>query len=342
MEHRPQIFSVLALGILCLSIFFVSYKVLRGDVFSTSATETVYEMTEIDAPAAQILSYSIPREVEERRRAYLEAFKKAQQDKLLRSKDVDILADDQVQLLWKKNAVPFTPSEGKSQIIVIIDDMGVNKRYSSEVIDIKVPLTLAFLPYASGLAKMTKQARDNGHELLIHMPMEAMDTKMDLGGIELRTTQNSEEFHENLQKALQSFEGYIGLNNHMGSRLTQDEKSMDMLMRVLKANGMAFVDSRTIHTTVGYQTALKYDVPTIERDVFLDHETGEQFVRKSLERAENIAAEHGYAVVIGHPKKDTVKVLREWIDSLEDKPFEIAPLSAQLQSQQMQLSHIAQ
>jgi hypothetical protein len=64
--------------------------------------------------------------------------------------------------------------------------------------------------------------------------------------------------------------------------------------------------------------------------VFLDHEDNEAFVRQALEHAEEIAERKGVAIVIGHPKDATIKVLKEWLPTLEKKNLVVAPVSAVL------------
>ncbi len=191
----------------------------------------------------------------------------------------------------------------------------------------KGPLTLAYLPYANGLRERTKRAANNGHELMVHMPMEAMNTKLDGGPKVLRTTTSDQEFLEILDWGLSQFDGYVGINNHMGSRLTKDSNSMNKLMSIIKDRGIYFIDSKTIGSSVAGETAAEYGVPYAVRDVFLDHEISKGFVRGALKKLEGIAKKKGYAIAIGHPHKETIEVLKEWIPTLSDKGLTLVPAS---------------
>lgn len=235
---------------------------------------------------------------------------------------------------WKDNAVKVKATPDKAKIVIIIDDVGMNYSAAKELIEIKEPLTMAFLPYARNVDKLAKASKEAGQELMIHMPMEPMDGDLDTGSINLKTSYSSKEFDSMMDKAFAAFDGYVGLNNHMGSKFTQDPESMRRLMDRLYQEGMLFVDSRTIHTSVAEKTANDFLVPNIARDVFIDHDPSAEGVRKSLEKVESVARKHGLVVAIGHPKTETIKALKEWIPTLESKGMVLVPVSAVVKTPQ--------
>ncbi len=222
---------------------------------------------------------------------------------------------------------PLRKEGGPAKIVVIIDDMGMVKRRSRRAIQLPGPVTFAFLPYASGLEEMTAQATDRGHELLIHLPMEPLDAHLNPGPIALRSGMSAKDFNGVLDKAFSSFAGYAGINNHMGSKLTQDEEAMRGLMAALKARGLVFIDSKTIGSSVAASMAAEAGIKHAERDVFLDHQDTPEFVRSALRQTERIAARKGVAIAIGHPKDSTLKALAEWIPGLKERGFELVPVT---------------
>lgn len=223
----------------------------------------------------------------------------------------------------KTEYAPPRVVEGRPEIAIIIDDVGMDRKHSFEVANMDAPLTLAFLPYAPDLKSVTDAAKAHGHELMIHMPMEAMDGKLSLGSIALREGMSKEEIDRNLDAAFGSFEGYVGLNNHMGSRLTQDGPIMLRVMERLKEKGLYFVDSKTIGSSVAAAAARAKGLRTGERDVFLDHVNTIENVRSSLRHLESVAERKGYAIAIGHPKAVTIQGLKEWIPDAEARGFKI-------------------
>ena len=230
----------------------------------------------------------------------------------------------------KKNPQNIPPKihKGPFEVAIIIDDMGMSRKWTQAVIDIDEPLTLAFLPYAERLEEFTIPAKEKGHELIIHTPMEPMNPDLDMGDISLHTHLNYEEFTDTLSKQVfPSFAGYVGINNHMGSKLTQDPRAMSWLMRELKDRNLFFVDSKTIHTSVAAKVAAEYDVPFAERDVFLDHYDDYDKIMASLRRLERTAYKNGSAIAIGHPKENTIKALIDWLPSIKKKGIKIVPVS---------------
>lgn len=228
---------------------------------------------------------------------------------------------------WRNFAVPAPDSKGLKKIVLIIDDMGLSRKYTAAIEALPPPLTLAYLPYAPNVDKQAARAGAAGHELLIHTPMEPLREGINPGPLALLDGMKDKDFHAMLDKIFASFEGYVGINNHMGSRLTQDKKAMDMVMSRLAERGLIFVDSKTIRASVASDIAAQKGLYFADRDVFLDHKNTPEFVAGALARVEKIAQKRGVAIAIGHPKKVTVEALEAWIPTLKDKGFVLVPVS---------------
>lgn len=244
----------------------------------------------------------------------------------------------EVEVKLEPEAKPEPPKKpmidnGLKKIVIIIDDMGGSAKNSNAVENLQGPLTLSYLPYAKNLPERTKRARANGHELMVHMPMEPMNGKIDGGPAVLKTGQSPKKFEEILSWGLSQFDGYVGLNNHMGSRLTQDRESMEMIMEELKKKNIYFVDSVTIASSIGADVAQEKGVPHAQRDIFLDHEITKDFIKDALKKLEAVARYKGYAIAIGHPHSETIAVLKEWLPSLKERGFELVPASAVIYAQ---------
>jgi len=229
--------------------------------------------------------------------------------------------------LWLRNAVAPPPVGDRPMIAVVIDDMGIDRRRSSKIVDLPGPITTSYLTYARDLGSQLRAARAAGHELLIHVPMEPSSTAVDPGPDVLKTSMTPADVAATLTKVLDRADGYVGINNHMGSRFTATDHGMRPVMEVLKARGLLWFDSRTTADSVGARLAREADVPYVERNVFLDHEETPEFVAKQLASLERIARKHGYAVAIGHPKDVTIAGLKKWLPTLKEKGFVLVPLS---------------
>lgn len=234
---------------------------------------------------------------------------------------------------------PMIRHEGEpAKIVIIIDDMGMDRKRSQRTVDLPGPLTLAFLPYAPKLDDITQAATAKGHELIIHMPMEPMDSNLNPGSIALKSGMSDADIDAMLEKAFASFKGYVGLNNHMGSRLTKDKRAMQRVMAKLKERGLLFVDSKTIGSSVASQSAAEAGLRYGDRDVFLDHQDTPAFVHAALRQTERVASKKGYAIAIGHPKDSTINALKEWLPGLKARGFELVPVSAVVHKSKQQLA----
>jgi uncharacterized protein len=229
---------------------------------------------------------------------------------------------------WLRNAVAFAVPRGRPMIAIVLDDVGVHRAHAEMAIDLPAVITLSFMTYADGVAGMAARARAKGHELMLHVPMEPLDGDVNAGPNALTVDLPDEELRKRLAWGLARFPGYIGINNHMGSRFTQDERGMRVVLDELKRRGLLFLDSRTIGTTVGDKLAAQMGVAHVMRDVFLDDEMDQAAVMRQLAYAERVAASKGQVIAIGHPHPATLAALREWMPKAEARGFILVPLSA--------------
>ena len=124
---------------------------------------------------------------------------------------------------WQQYAKAVPETAGRPMIAIVIDDMGIDKADSARVIDLPPAITIAFMTYAKDLARQAAAARAAGHELWLHVPMEPLDGELDAGPHALKTSLTPEENRQRLDWALAQLDGYVGINNHMGSRFTSSE-----------------------------------------------------------------------------------------------------------------------
>ena len=226
-----------------------------------------------------------------------------------------------LQILPDKKPAYFGPIP---LIAIVIDDMGISPKRTAEIIDIKAPLTASFLTYGRNLETQIQKAKNSGHEIMLHVPMEAQTTK-DVAPDVLTTRMSQQEISERLQKMLQKFPNINGINNHMGSKMTENEQKMAAVMEVLKQHRLFFLDSKTSAKSKAQEAALQYGVAYAQRHVFLDNLNDKNYILKQLQQMKSLAQKNGYAIAIGHPKTQTVLALKEWLPKNQD--IQLVPLS---------------
>jgi polysaccharide deacetylase 2 family uncharacterized protein YibQ len=239
---------------------------------------------------------------------------------------------------WLANALPMTPSDGRPEIAIIIDDAGVDRSNTNVLIGLKGPLTLSFLPYGSDLPGQARRARANGHEIMLHVPMEPHGSFAEPEPHLLRVRQSAAEIRRRLARDLDLLPGIVGINNHMGSLFTSDPDALAPVMEELALRGLLFVDSRTSARSLGQSAARAHGLPNAARDVFLDHYEGQAEVRKRLLETERVARKQGNAIAIGHPRAATLAELAIWLGDVEARGFRLVPVSAIVRAQTVQFT----
>lgn len=239
---------------------------------------------------------------------------------------------DQVQdrrPAWQRYAVPVAATGTRPMIAVVIDDLGLNRAGTNRAIGLPAPLTLAFMTYAEGLPRMAARARRAGHELMLHVPMAPRDPTYNPGPNVLRAELAPAELARRLDWGLGRFDGFVGVNNHMGSRFTASRAGMASVMAALRARGLLFLDSLTSNESVGVGMARRAGVPYAARDVFLDNEWNDRAaIARQFAHLEAVARRRGSAIGIGHPHRATLDVLARWLPEARARGFAIVPVSA--------------
>ena len=225
--------------------------------------------------------------------------------------------------------MPSPPLRGRIPIALVIDDVGIDQARSKRAIDqLPAMVTLSLLPYGANIERQAEAARARGHEIIVHVSMESDSRSVDPGPNALYVDLAPDEIARRLAWALSRFQGYVGFNNHMGSRFTSYEPGMRVVMAEAERRGLMFLDSKTAPEAVGVNLATEYAVPFATRQVFLDNDMSVAAVKKQLAALEAIARKDNGAVAIGHPHDGTLTALEEWIPTVEAKGFLLVPLTA--------------
>ena len=212
------------------------------------------------------------------------------------------------------------PYFGREPVIaIVIDDMGVSHRRTANISSLDYPLTSSFLTYASNLRPQIAAAERAGHEIIAHLPMEPK-ASMNVSPDVLTVKMNEKQVAEGLN-------GMLDVNNHMGSRFTEDAERMDVVMKELEKRGLFFLDSKTTPHSAGEKAAKDNRVRYVSRNVFLDNEDKFDYVMRQLRQTEAIARKNGYAVAIGHPKEQTYNALKVWLPTLKSRNLRLVHLS---------------
>ncbi|MCY4378335.1 MAG: divergent polysaccharide deacetylase family protein [Candidatus Dadabacteria bacterium] len=209
-------------------------------------------------------------------------------------------------------------------VILIIDDLGYDKKSIDRILRIKQPINLAVLPHLPHSLYAARAAYRGGKDVILHLPMEPKYssgyTADDAGEGVLLLGFSIDQMREELRRNIVAVPNIVGVNNHMGSKFMENEEPVKTVMQELKARDLYFVDSLTTPNSRGYRIARQLGVKTLKRDVFIDQrERGKEYTMEQLDHLVRIAEKNGIAVGIGHPYPQTIDALAEYMPKNEKK-----------------------
>lgn len=214
---------------------------------------------------------------------------------------------------------------------IIIDDFGYHVNgIVRELMHFPVPLTFAVIPGLPHSRQLATELHELGKPVLIHMPMEPMQGRVESDGFTLFTNLTEEETRQRIEKAVEEVPFAIGMNNHMGSRATADSALMTATMATLKELHLFFIDSRTSRQSVAYETARYLGVPALENTLFLDAIDDSAHVAMKLHRLAATASQKGWAIGIGHPRRHTLAALRALVPLLQAQGLQFTTVDSLL------------
>ncbi|WP_041959772.1 divergent polysaccharide deacetylase family protein [Sulfurospirillum arsenophilum] len=206
------------------------------------------------------------------------------------------------------------PEGTTPKLAIIIDDVSFPWQTRS-IKEIPYKVTPSFFPPTKGHPETVRLS----HEFefaMIHLPMESKNYSSPEPDT-LNAVDSSEVIEKRIKRIKEWFPELVYYNNHTGGSYTADYNAMDRLVKIMKENGLVFVDSRTVGNSKAPEITKKYDMFLYSRDVFLDNSLDKNLIRTQLREAVVKAKKHGYAIAIGHPHKNTLEVLRDSKDLLD-------------------------
>lgn len=227
----------------------------------------------------------------------------------------------------------YRGSKPKGLVAFVIDDWGYNRKNIDLVFQIERPLTISILPNLRYSNFIAEAAGKNGkiYDIILHLPLESRSNRAaEINTI--RCNMEEGEILSILEENIKSVPGLIGVSSHQGSKATEDERVIGVILGELKKKRLFFLDSATTPDSVCFGLARDIKLKFAQRDVFLDLtdqtdlENFETYIRGQIQELASIAMKQGSAIGIGHNKRVTLKVIKDIIPELEEQGIKIVPL----------------
>lgn len=231
---------------------------------------------------------------------------------------------------WQVYRMPGAETARKPALAVIVTNLGLKATVTKAAIDdLPAAVTLAFSPYASGLADLARAARLTGHEILLAVPMEPIGyPSNDPGEQTLLTTFTAVENIKRLHWSMARFGGYVGVVPFMGERFLGSRTHLEPVIREVNARGLLFVDPGSGRSATVLDISARIGVPTAHVRAVIDDTPARAAIAERLDALAAAARSTGYAVALGRPYPATIETLSAWLKSPSAKTVNIVPVSA--------------
>jgi len=199
---------------------------------------------------------------------------------------------------------------------------------AKKMMELEFPVALSILPFLQYSEFIAEEGRKNNQEIMLHLPMEPSNSSANPGPGAIKSYMSEEEIRQAVRECILNIPHVIGVNNHMGSKITEDRKIMKIILEEIKRYDLFFIDSMTTRNSIAYQVAQEMGVKTAVRTVFLDNnESDMEYIKGQMLEAQKIALRDGEAIAIGHNKINTFYILKRMIPELIKAGIEIVPVS---------------
>jgi polysaccharide deacetylase 2 family uncharacterized protein YibQ len=220
------------------------------------------------------------------------------------------------------------PVKRKGTILFVFDDAGNNLKQLEPFLKLPFPCTIAVLPGLQYSKETARRVRAAGKEVILHQPMQAINLSMDPGPGALKKGMSSDQIKAIVRKNLAEVGPVVGLNNHEGSLVTADRRSMEAVLDVVREKRIYFLDSRTTAGTVAPVIARERNMTIWERAVFLDNSQDKAAIIEAVMGGMKIAEKKGTAVMIGHIwSNDLANILTSMYPELVSQGFSLSTIA---------------
>lgn len=192
-------------------------------------------------------------------------------------------------------------AEPQKTAVIVIDDFGNNGRGTQEIMELPFKVTVAVMPFLKYTKSDAERAHAAGHEVIVHMPMEALGgQKMGLGPGAITTNLSEDEIRKRVHAAIDDVPHAVGMNNHMGSKVTVNPRVMRVILEVCKERGIYFLDSHTNYRSIVGKVAEEVKIPSLENHIFLDDIHKASAIKKQFKLMRTHLKDHNICIAIGH------------------------------------------
>ncbi len=226
-------------------------------------------------------------------------------------------------------ARPWSGARG-ARVAIVIGGLGLSQTGSQQAIQTLPPeVTLAFSPEGNSLLRWMQAARQDGHEVLMQIPLEPYDyPRVNPGRNTLTVDASPAGTLENLHRTMGRITNYTGVMNYMGARFTAEPEALSTVIQDIAKRGLLYLDDGTSARSKADNVAAQQGAPFAAADLLIDASQDRGAILKKLDELERIARAKGTAIATGSAFDVTVEAVTSWANEAKARGIEIVPVSA--------------
>lgn len=226
-------------------------------------------------------------------------------------------------------ATSWSGTQG-ARIALVIGGLGLSQTGTQQAIQ-RLPgeITLAFAPQGNSLQRWMQAGRQNGHEILMQLPLEPFDyPRVNPGRNTLTVDAGAQKNLSNLRWVLGRTTNYTGVMNYMGARFSADAEAMQPVIEEIGQRGLLYLDDGTSARSQADGLAAIHATPFASADVLVDGVQERGAILEKLGDLERIARAKGTAIGTASAFELTVDTVASWANEVKTRGIEIVPISA--------------
>jgi len=225
-------------------------------------------------------------------------------------------------LASSEEEINFSP-----KVAFIIDDLGYETEVAKKIVELEFPIALSILPFLQYSGFIAEEAKKNNQEIMLHLPMEPTNSSANPGPGAIKSYMSEEEIRQAVRDCILNFSYIVGVNNHMGSKITEDREIMEIILEEIREYNLFFIDSITTKNSIAHEVAQEMEIKSAARSIFLDNENDMDYIKGQMLEVQETALIEGEVIAIGHSRINTFYVLKRMVPELINAGIEIVPVS---------------
>ncbi|PLX37880.1 MAG: hypothetical protein C0606_06370 [Hyphomicrobiales bacterium] len=220
-------------------------------------------------------------------------------------------------------------SANMPKVAIVVGGLGLSQTGTQQAIR-KLPkgVTLAFSPYGNSLDRWMKKAREDGHELLLQVPLEPYDfPQNDPGPHTLLTSLKAQENIGRLHWVMTRLTNYVGIASYMGARFTASGEAFSPVMEEIGRRGLMYLDDGSSTRSIAASLADATRTPFARTEITLDATPTPEEIDLRLLQLESLARSRGAAVGSASSLPVSIERINQWAETLERRGIALVPIS---------------